>query len=194
MAVPGGTIWTIGHSTRSISEFITLLHYYQLEALVDVRRFPGSRRHPQFGRDQLKASLTAAGINYHSLEELGGRRRSAPDSPNTSWRNPSFRGYADYMSSKEFALGMEKLCSIAEEFRTVIMCAELLWWRCHRSMIADALMVRGITVIHIQDTAHALEHPFTQPARLYKGHLSYRANQGLLLNKRALTQESRPHH
>lgn len=188
-----GTIWTIGHSTRPIDDFIALLRHYQLEALVDVRRFPGSRRNPQFGRDQLEESLVAADISYYRLEELGGRRRPAPDSPNTSWRNSSFRGYADYMDRDEFSQGLDQVCAIAEKCRTAIMCAELLWWRCHRSMIADALMVRGINVIHIQDATHQQKHPYTQPARLYHGHLSYQAK-GIPLNKRASEQRTQPRH
>lgn len=179
------TIWTVGHSTRTIAEFIELLRHYGLTAVVDVRRYPGSRRNPQFGREQLKTSLAKAGIDYYIIEELGGRRRPAQDSENTSWRNLQFRGYADHMAGSEFHEGLQQLCDIASRSRTAIMCAELLWWRCHRSMIADALMVRGIKVIHIQDENHSQEHPYTQPARLYRGELSYVYNKGPALSNRA---------
>lgn len=190
---PLNTLWTVGHSTRSITEFIALLQHYRLETLVDVRRFPGSRRLPQFGQAQLEASLGSAGINYQSMKELGGRRRPDKDSVNIAWRNTGFRGYADYMSCPDFQRGLDNLCAIAAQSRTVIMCAEVLWWRCHRSMIADAVMVRGIKVIHIRDVEHRQEHPYTQPARLYHGHLSYQSNLGMPLNQRTRQQEHRPH-
>src|SRR5690554_7305635 len=118
------TIWTLGHSTRSIEDFIALLRHYRIEALADVRRFPGSRRLPQFGQQALRDSLQAAGIHYQLLTELGGRRRPSADSPNTAWRNTSFRGYADHVASAEFARGLARLQELAARHRTAMMCAE----------------------------------------------------------------------
>jgi uncharacterized protein (DUF488 family) len=166
-------IWTIGHSTRELEVFLGLLATFDVEVVADVRSFPGSRRYPQYGREALEASLTARGIAYHWLRALGGRRRTSPSSPNTAWRNPAFRGYADYMSTAEFALGMQQLLQVASRARTVIMCAEALWWRCHRSLIADALCVRDVKVVHILDGRHETVHPMTSAARIVQGKLSY---------------------
>ena len=171
------TIWTIGHSTRAIEEFLSLLAGSRIEAIADVRSFPGSRRYPQYGRDALAATLAAHAIGYHWLPALGGRRKASPDSPNTAWRNASFRGYADYMSSAEFAQGLAELSEVSNKARTTIMCSEALWWRCHRSMIADALCVRGIKVVHILDAKHSVVHPMTSPARIVGGVLSYAARE-----------------
>jgi len=183
MAQPD-TIWTIGHSTRSIEEFIALLKHYQLEAVADVRRFPGSRRLPQFGEDALRSSLSAHNIDYLLITELGGRRRPVADSVNSVWRNVSFRGYADHLGSREFSSGMERLRLLASQRRTAIMCAEILWWRCHRSLVSDVLMVSGTKVLHIQDGKHIVAHPFTRPARLYRGKLTYDATKGEPLNEK----------
>jgi uncharacterized protein (DUF488 family) len=169
------TIWTIGHSTRPLEDFLGLLASYAIENVADVRSFPGSRRYPQYGKLELSASLAAHGLRYHWLPALGGRRRVSPDSPNTGWRNASFRGYADYMATAEFAQGLQQLIEMASGARTAIMCAEALWWRCHRSLIADALMVRGIEVVHIVDAQHSVVHPMTSPARIVGGELSYAA-------------------
>src|SRR5579864_2102462 len=147
-AVPA-TIWTIGHSTRPIEEFLTLLAGVGIQMIVDVRSFPGSRKYPQYGKEALAATLAGHAIGYQWLQALGGRRRASPDSPNTAWRNASFRGYADYMSSAKFERGLAQLLKIASKSRTAIMCAEAVCWRCHRSMIADALCARGIEVVHI---------------------------------------------
>jgi uncharacterized protein (DUF488 family) len=166
-------IWTIGHSTRELEEFLGLLAKFGVEVVADVRSFPGSRRHPQYGKEALEASLRARGIAYHWLPALGGRRRTSAGSPNTAWRNPAFRGYADYMSTAEFALGMRQLLQMASQARTVIMCAEALWWRCHRSLIADALCVRDVEVVHIIDERHERVHPMTSAARIVEGKLSY---------------------
>jgi uncharacterized protein (DUF488 family) len=176
------TVWTIGHSTRDIAEFLGLLANFRIEALADVRSFPGSRKYPQYGKEALAAALGAAGIEYLWLPGLGGRRRAAPDSPNTALRNASFRGYADHMSTAEFAQGLARLLEVASRARTAIMCAEALWWRCHRSMIADALAVRGIEVVHIMDALHETIHPMTSAARIVQGELSYAAPQGRLLD------------
>jgi len=166
-------IWTIGHSTRSIEEFLSLLAGSRIEVIADVRSSPGSRKYPQYGREALAATLVAHAIGYHWLPALGGRRRVSPDSPNIAWRNASFRGYADYMSSTEFAQGLVQLLEVSNKARTAIMCSEAVWWRCHRSMIADALCVRGIDVVHILDANHSVVHPMTSPARIVGGVLSY---------------------
>src|ERR1019366_7402635 len=169
------TIWTIGHSTRPIEEFLGLLTGARIKVVADVRSFPGSRKYPQYGKEALATKLAGNAISYHWLPALGGRRRISPDSPNTAWRNASFRGYADYMSSAQFVLGLGQLLELASKERTAMMCAEALWWRCHRSMIADALCVRDIEVVHILDAKHSVLHPMTAPARIVRGALSYAA-------------------
>lgn len=175
MTEKAATIWTIGHSTRTIRDFIALLRAHNIQSIVDVRHFPGSRRHPHFGKQQLAESLAKVDIDYHHIPDLGGRRRPKPDSPNTSWRNEAFRGYADYMQSEGFAKGIRCLLNLAGQKRVAIMCAEAVWWRCHRGLIADYLKVRGYKVLHIQDATKAAEHPFTPAARIVNGGLSYRA-------------------
>lgn len=182
------TVWTIGHSTRSIEEFIAVLQHYRIEAVADVRRFPGSRRLPQFGTTALQASLASHGIAYELITELGGRRRPAADSVNIAWRNTSFRGYADHVASDEFHVGLERLCDLATRYRTTMMCAEVLWWRCHRSLVSDVLKVAGTRVVHIQDEKHSTEHPFTRPARLYQGALTYDSTRGEPLNEKERSQ------
>ncbi len=169
----GPTIWTIGHSSRPLSEFLQILASYRLEALADVRRFPGSRRQPHYAQTALSATLAEHHIDYRWLPSLGGRRRPLPDSPNTAWRNVSFRGYADHIGSAEFSSGLAELLEFSSHLRTALMCAEAVWWRCHRALIADVLCVRGIEVIHILDAKHAVVHPFTSPARIVHGRLSY---------------------
>lgn len=169
----GSTIWTIGHSTRPLDEFLELLAHYRLEAVADVRRFPGSRRQPQYAQATLRAALAEHGVAYCWLPALGGRRQPLPDSPNTAWRNASFRGYADHLASTEFSGGLEQLFEFSGHQRTTLMCAEAVWWRCHRALIADVLCVRGIEVIHILDAKHATVHPYTSPARIVQGRLSY---------------------
>jgi uncharacterized protein (DUF488 family) len=166
-------IWTVGHSTRSAAEFNEILTAHHINALVDVRSFPGSRRYPQFNKQQLAASLPANGIAYFHLPELGGRRRARKDSPNTAWKNEAFRGYADYMASEQFQHGIERLLEIAGERSAAVMCAEALWWRCHRSLISDFLKARGLEVIHIIDATHDQRHPYTSAARIVDGELSY---------------------
>ncbi|HXD31683.1 MAG TPA: DUF488 domain-containing protein [Pyrinomonadaceae bacterium] len=168
------TIWTIGHSTRTLQELHQLLLGQGIEALVDVRSFPGSRRYPQFNRDQLSIALTSKGIDYHHLPSLGGRRTPKADSPNTAWQNASFRAYADHMASAEFEQGINDLLALAGQKPTVIMCAEAVWWSCHRSLIADHLKSIGVKVIHILDGKRIEEHPYTTAARLVDGELSYR--------------------
>src|SRR5437867_3211483 len=167
------TIYTIGHSTRSLEYFLQLLQSHKIEALADVRQFPGSRRHPQFGQENLAQALAQAGIAYVHFPELGGRRRARPDSPNTAWRNEAFRGYADYMMTPDFQAGSHRLLDLAQERRTAIMCAEALWWRCHRALISDFFKVNSVRVIHILSASKAEEHPFTSAARVINGQLSY---------------------
>ena len=166
-------IWTIGHSTRSIDAFVALLRWQTIELLVDVRRFPGSRRHPQFNSGLLADALSENGIAYRHVPELGGRRTARRDSRNTAWRNASFRGYADYMETSEFAAALDKLMAGGATRRTAIMCAEAVWWQCHRSLIADALKARGVEVLHILDGPKLVEHPYTAAARVVDGRLDY---------------------
>lgn len=168
-------IWTIGHSTRPLAEFLALLAAYRIEAIADVRRFPNSRRHPHFAGDALATTLPAHGIAYRWLPSLGGRRKVQPGSPNTAWRNASFQGYADYTASADFAAGLAALLKLAASKRTAMMCAEVLWWRCHRALIADVLKLRGIAVIHILDATHSTLHPYTSAAIVIDGELSYSA-------------------
>ena len=169
------TVWTLGHSTRPLPEFLELLGRFRIEALADVRRYPASRRHPQYAATALEEVLNERGIEYRWVPELGGRRRPRSDSPHTAWRNASFRGYADHMDSSEFARAFAELMELAQRRRTAIMCAEALWWRCHRALIADALRVRGFEVLHILDDSQPVEHPFTPAARILDGRLSYEA-------------------
>lgn len=168
-------VWTVGHSTKTIAEFLSLLSGYGIEALADVRRFPASRKHPHFNRELLAASLAGAGVEYLPLPELGGRRRPVPDSRNTAWRNDSFRGYADHMDSDEFRSGAGRLLDCARAKRTAFMCSELLWWRCHRALVSDYIKARGVTVIHILGPGKSAEHPYTSAARLVDGALTYAA-------------------
>jgi uncharacterized protein (DUF488 family) len=166
-------IWTIGHSTRSFDELAAVLRAYSIELVVDVRRFPGSRRLPHFSADSLGPALAASGIVYHGLPALGGRRRPDADSPNQGWRHSAFRAYADHALTEEFAEGLFELLMLAGGLRTAIMCAEVLWWRCHRRIIADVLTSLGIEVIHIRDATHAEVHRLTAPALVVGGHLTY---------------------
>jgi uncharacterized protein (DUF488 family) len=169
-------IWTIGHSTRTIDEFISLLKENEIKLLADVRAFPGSKRYPQFKKEALAELLTAHGIRYEHFPELGGKRKSKPDSRNTAWRNASFRGYADHMETEQFQKGIESLLGVAAETgATAIMCAEAVWWRCHRSLIADYLKSRGMEVMNILSANKVELHPYTSAARIVNGELSYRS-------------------
>lgn len=167
-------IWTVGHSTLIAEEFRALLTSHAIAHLADVRRFPGSRRYPQFNEQPLREALQASGIQYHSFRELGGRRTPRSDSPNIGWRNESFRGYADFMETREFLEGISRLRELAGSGRTAIMCAEALWWRCHRALIADYLKSTGVEVCHITGPGKSIPHPFTRVARIVEGKLSYR--------------------
>jgi len=173
-------IWTIGHSTRKIDIFISLLEANGIKLVVDVRKLPGSKRYPQFNKDALAASLNERGITYEHFPDLGGRRKSKPDSRNIAWRNAAFRGYADYMETEEFRNAAEQLVDLANEVGpAVIMCAEAVWWRCHRALIADYLKARGVEVTHIVDLNKTEPHPFTSAARVMNGELSYTSNDSL---------------
>ena len=173
----GLSIWTVGHSTRSPEEFQDILLAHQIEALVDVRSFPGSRRYPHFNKPELSRQLDSLGFGYLHLPALGGRRRPLANSKNTAWQNPSFRAYADHMDTDEFKKGIETLLELAQIKRSAVMCAESLWWRCHRSLIADFLKANGVEVIHILNAAKVESHPYTSAARIVEGRLSY---EGLL--------------
>jgi uncharacterized protein (DUF488 family) len=166
-------LWTIGHSTRSLEEFTGLLREYRIEGIIDVRRFPASRRYPHFNRPELEAALALDGIAYLWLPELGGRRNPAKNSINTGLRSVAFRGYADYMETESFRAGIERLEIAAGGKRAAIMCAEAVWWRCHRSLIADYLKAAGAEVIHILSSKNSTIHPYTTAARIIAGHLSY---------------------
>lgn len=167
------TIWTIGHSTHPIKEFIDLLKNQKIEHLVDVRSLPGSRKFPQFNMENLMVSLPENEIQYTLIPELGGRRKKTPNSVNTAWHNVSFRNYADYMETDNFKEGINQLTSFAAKQRVCYMCSEAVWWRCHRSMISDYLKVAGWEVLHIMSLTNIQEHPFTSPAKVINGSLSY---------------------
>lgn len=166
-------IWTIGHSTRTLEELALLLEQHGVEIVVDVRRFPGSRRLPQFGSDRLAASLSERGIGYQWIETLGGRRRANRSSPATAWRNAAFQAYAEHVTSESFADGLFELTMLGFGAPTAIMCAEVLWWRCHRRIIADVLTSLGIEVAHILDAKTTVIHKIAPPAKLVGGALSY---------------------
>lgn len=167
-------VWTVGHSTRDEDKFRELLRAHEIQVVVDVRSFPGSRRYPQFNRPELAEALARVGITYQHERRLGGRRSPRADSVNTAWKNLSFRAYADHLETEEFRAGVEALLEVAREQRTVVMCAEAVWWRCHRSLIADYLKAGGHQVLHIIDSRKTEEHPFTSAARIVNGSLTYR--------------------
>jgi uncharacterized protein (DUF488 family) len=166
------TVYTIGHSTRSLADFLALLARSNVERLIDVRAFPGSRRHPQFNQDALAGSLREHGIEYLHRPALGGRRRPRPDAPPTAWRNEGFRGYADYMRTPDFHAALDELIERAREQTTVIMCSEAVPWRCHRTLISDALHARGVTVEHILDSRTS-PHVLTSFAVVRNGEVTY---------------------
>ena len=166
-------VFTIGHSTRSSDEFLDVLKSYDIEVLVDVRRMPGSRRLPQFDSSTLQRSLSDRGIDYCWIAQLGGRRRTVSASSDSGWRHPAFRAYADHIASEEFAKGLFELLMLAYGRRTAVMCAEVLWWRCHRRLIADVLVTLGWTVVHIFTAEKRELHRLAPPARLVGTELSY---------------------
>jgi uncharacterized protein (DUF488 family) len=174
-------IFTIGHSTRSLEEFLSLLHAHGITRLADVRTVPRSRRHPCFGSSELSSSLDSAGITYRHFPDLGGLRKPRRDSKNVVWRNEGFRGYADYMETPEFDEGIEELLGWGGEGRrepsprVAIMCAEAVWWRCHRQLIADALLARGVPVAHIMSLTAPPLHELTPFARVVDQRVRYSA-------------------
>ncbi len=174
-------IWTIGHSNRTIETFIDNLVSHNIQLIVDVRQFPGSRKYPYFNKEQIEATLRENNIGYRHIIELGGRRKPAKDSPNITWKNAAFRAYADYMETDDFARAVNKLEQLAAKQNTAYMCSEAVWWSCHRSMISDYLKVKGWTVMHIMDINKATEHPYTSPARIVDGKLTYRPDRDQLL-------------
>ncbi|OQP80309.1 hypothetical protein IA54_004915 [Xanthomonas phaseoli pv. syngonii LMG 9055] len=160
-----GKLWTIGHSTRTWEAFVALLRAHRIEALVDVRRSPGSRRYPWFASDTMAQALEAASVRYLWLPVLGGRRKAQPGSPNGAWRNAAFQGYADHMASADFGAGLEQAMATARERRTALMCAEALWWQCHRRLIADLLLHRRWQVLHILGDTAVQPHQLNADAR-----------------------------
>lgn len=177
------TLWTIGHSTRSLDDFIALLRENRIETLADVRHFPGSRKYPQFNIEPLRRALQSTGIAYESFTELGGRRKVQPDSTNTGWRHPAFRGYADYMQTDAFRQGIERLKAVATAQHTAIMCAEAVWWRCHRGLVSDVFKLNDTRVLHIMGPGAPREHPWTSAARVVDGRLDYSGDQPELPTK-----------
>ena len=168
-----GTLWTIGHSTREWEVFVSMLRDAAIEALVDVRRFAGSRRNPQFSGEAMASALPGEGVEYVPMPGLGGRRTPRRDSPHIAWRNAGFRGYADYMDTPEFAEARQRLLAIARERRTVVMCAEAMWWQCHRGLISDDFKVHGWEVVHLLAPGRSEAHPYTSAARILDGRLDY---------------------
>jgi uncharacterized protein (DUF488 family) len=170
-------VHTIGHSTRTLDDFLALLRAHGIDAIADVRRHPGSRRHPHFARDALAASLADEGLGYRWMPELGGRRRARPDSPHRAWREESFRAYADHMDEVEFRDALAALLADAAQRPTAIMCAEAVPWRCHRQLIADALVARGVDVRHVVGPGPAKRHTLSAHARLEGERLIYDGGQ-----------------
>jgi uncharacterized protein (DUF488 family) len=166
-------IWTIGHSTRTMDTFAEILKSFSIELVADVRHFPGSRKFPHFNKEALRRSLSEVNIRYEHIEALGGRRKAKIDSKNIAWRHPAFRGYADYMETQPFIDGVQMLEQLALKTKTAYMCSEAVWWRCHRSMISDFLKTKGWDVQHIMDVGKSTQHPFTAPAKVVNGQLTY---------------------
>jgi uncharacterized protein (DUF488 family) len=167
------SIFTIGHSTRPIAEFVDLLQAHGVGQLIDIRTIPKSRHNPQFNSEALAASLSKAGIHHVHLKELGGLRNARKDSVNVGWRNASFRGFADYMQTPEFAAALDRAIELARERPSALMCAEAVPWRCHRSLVADALTVRGVRVLHITSKAQPKPHSLTPFASVHGLQITY---------------------
>ena len=167
------TVFTVGHSTRTIEEFVHLLNAHSIQRVIDVRSIPRSRHNPQFNRDQLPAALQRFGITYSHMPGLGGRRHARRDSPNTGWRNLSFRGYADYMETPAFTESLNRCIALAHDDRVALMCAEAVPWRCHRSLIADALLARGIEVRELVSAMQARPYSLTSGARISGARVTY---------------------
>lgn len=174
----GITLWSVGHSTHSLAGFLDVLAPHGIEIVADIRRYPGSRRHPHFAEPALRSELPGYGLQYEWLPELGGRRTgkgSGPPAAASGWRHPAFRAYAAHLKSDEFAAGVEALVTLARRGRTAMMCSEVLWWRCHRRLIADVLVARGARVVHIFSAEKSEPHVLRPPARLIDGRLEYPA-------------------
>lgn len=168
------SIWTIGHSNRVVADFILLLKENAIECLVDVRRYPGSRKWPSYNQENLENILSEAGIGYKHMVDLGGRRKLTAASDNIAWRNESFRAYADYTETASFQSALKQLMHLAKEIKVAIMCSEAVWWRCHRAIISDYLKAEGWTVKHILAAKKIQEHPYTSAAMLVNGQISYK--------------------
>ena len=166
-------IWTIVHSTHTSNELVAMLKSFDIQVLADIRRFPGSRKFPQFNKDNLEKMLPENGIEYLHFEDLGGRRKPLPDSRNTAWRLDAFKGYADYMETENFKKAIKELEKVAEKKRVAFMCSEAVWWSCHRSLVSDYLKSKGWDVQHIMGVGKSQEHPYTKPARIENGKLVY---------------------
>ena len=166
-------IWTIGHSNHRMEDFLQLLQSFEIKVLVDIRRFPGSKKFPHFNKEELKATLKENKIEYLHYEGLGGRRKPRPDSINNRWEHQAFRGYADYMETEEFERNIALLIKVAEKQATAIMCSEVKWWQCHRALVSDVLKYEDWTVLHIMGKGKAKEHPYSPAARLIQGRLDY---------------------
>jgi uncharacterized protein (DUF488 family) len=173
-------VHTVGHSTHEAARFVELLNSHGIELLCDIRRFPSSRRFPHFNAAQLEPTLAQAGIDYVHVPELGGRRQPMPGSRNSGWKVRQFQGYADHMESEEFRAGLEELLRMARHRRTAAMCAEAGWWRCHRRLLSDALLVRGFDVVHIGARGESERHELTPFAVVAGGELGYPRAQGQL--------------
>ena len=172
------TVWTVGHSTRELEQFVAVLAAHRIELVADVRRFPGSRRLPQFAAGALEESLAACAVAYRWLPALGGRRRPDRASPDVGWRHPAFRAYADHLATEEFAEGLLDLLMYAHGLRTAVLCSEILWWRCHRRLIADVLVSLEVPVVHLRDERTAEPHRLAPPARVVDGRLTYEPEVG----------------
>ena len=164
--MPASRVWTIGHSTRSADDFVSLLRSQQVDRLADIRTIPQSRRHPHFGRDALASRLNSEGIQYRHFKEFGGLRKPRADSPNSGWKNQAFRGYADHMQTPEFAAAIDELLAFGEGGGVAVMCAEAVWWRCHRMVLSDALVAKGIDVQHILSITSVQPHRLTPFAQI----------------------------
>ncbi len=173
-------IYTIGHSTRTLEEFISILASFQIAILADIRSYPGSRRYPHFNNEDLQISLQRYNIQYKHFPNLGGRRKASKDSKNIAWKNEGFRGYADYMESDVFKKEIIHLEEIALQQATAYMCSEAVWWRCHRSLVSDFLKCEGWLVLHIMAENKAEEHPYTSVAKIVNGKLDYSDKRNLL--------------
>jgi uncharacterized protein (DUF488 family) len=191
-AEPSNIVLTIGHSTRTLAEFIRLLKAHPVTLVVDVRTVPRSRHNPQFNKASLPRALKKAGLRYIHLPGLGGLRHAKRDSPNVGWRNASFRGYADYMQTPEFEQSLRELIQLAKEDRVVLMCAEAVPWRCHRSLIADALLIRGIRTEDIMSPIRRTVHTLTPFAKVHGTTITYPAEVSLDNPKKPSAKRSAP--